>query len=144
MDQSSTPAVTAVGTVFVPVDDQERAVAFYLDLGFEKRVDFIYGGRHRWVEVAPAGSGIALALVPPSEGSAGDRDVTRCALVSDDVEATRAALGARGVDVDAQVARTGAPRAGLVSPAVSVDNPVPAQFFFRDPDGNRFLVVQSG
>jgi catechol 2,3-dioxygenase-like lactoylglutathione lyase family enzyme len=33
-----------VGTVFVPVSDQDRALAFYVDkLGFEKRADLGYG-----------------------------------------------------------------------------------------------------
>ena len=27
---------------------------------------------------------------------------------------------------------------------VSVGDPVPPQFFVRDPDGNRFLIVQPG
>jgi hypothetical protein len=52
-------------------------------------------------------------------------------------------MQARGVDVDAEIARAGTPRSGLVSAEVSVEDPVPAQFFFRDPDGNRFLIVQS-
>lgn len=51
---------------------------------------------------------------------------------------------ARGVDVDIDIAREGTPRVGLVSPDVTVENPVPAQFFVRDPDGNRFLIVQPG
>ena len=44
-----------MGTIFVPVSDQERALAFYVGLlGFEKRVDFVYGAeRIRWIEVAP-------------------------------------------------------------------------------------------
>jgi hypothetical protein len=29
-----------------------------------------------------------------------------------------------------------------ISTAVSVDDPVPRQFFGRDPDGDRFLIVQ--
>ncbi|HEX2467935.1 MAG TPA: VOC family protein [Solirubrobacterales bacterium] len=32
--------ITHVGTVIVPVSDQDRALAFYVDkLGFEKRLD---------------------------------------------------------------------------------------------------------
>src|SRR3954454_4702742 len=137
-------AITQVATVFVPVSDQERAIAFYVHtLGFEKRGDFTYGGGHRWVEVAPPGSVMALALVPPTEGQpATPRDAAVCALASWDNEADHAALTSKGVDVDAEIARDGTAREGLVSPAITVENPVPAQFFFRDPDGNRFLVVQ--
>jgi len=37
----------------------------------------------------------------------------------------------------------GTSRSGLVSAEVNVEDPVPAQFFFRDIDGNRFLIVAS-
>jgi catechol 2,3-dioxygenase-like lactoylglutathione lyase family enzyme len=133
-----------IGAVFVPVADQDRSLAFFVDkLGFEKRVDFVYGGQHRWIEVAPPGAANTIALVPPSEGASAGGDVARCAFATADIEADHATLRARGVDVDADIARTGTPRSGLVSSAVSVEDPVPAQFFVRDPDGNRFLIVQA-
>lgn len=70
-------ALTQLATVFVPVEDQDEAITFYRDvLGFEQRVDVTYG-THRWVEVAPAGSTFALALVSLSEGRVTDRTVTR-------------------------------------------------------------------
>ncbi len=135
--------INQVGTVFVPVLDQARAIAFYLDkLGFDKRADFTYGGGQRWVEVAPPGSTVAIALVPPSEGKSAGSDATHCAFATDDIEADHATLRARGVDVDAEIARAGRQRPGLFSLAASVRDPVPPQFFFRDPDGNRFLIVQ--
>lgn len=134
-----------VATVFVPVADQDRALAFYVDkLGFEKRGDFAYGHGSRWVEVAPPGSTYALALVPPSEGRSARSDAAHCALSTDDIDAVHAALRAKGVDVDAEVARGGTRRPGLLSIDVTVPDPVPPQFFFRDVDGNRFLVVQAG
>ena len=37
-------AITEVGTVIVPVSDQDLALEFYVDrLGFEKRIDGTYG-----------------------------------------------------------------------------------------------------
>jgi hypothetical protein len=61
--------ISQVGTVFVPVADQDRALDFYLHkLGFEKRADFPYGESSRWTEVAPRGSVNAIALLPPNEG----------------------------------------------------------------------------
>jgi hypothetical protein len=43
-DPANTTRIRQVGTVFVPVADQDRALKFYLDkLGFEKRADFPYG-----------------------------------------------------------------------------------------------------
>jgi catechol 2,3-dioxygenase-like lactoylglutathione lyase family enzyme len=144
-DTDNATRITQVATVFVPVADQDRALAFYVDrLGFEKRADFPYGQGSRWVEVAPPGSVNAIALVPPSEGEAASGDEARCAFVSEDIEADHATLRARGVDVDAQIAQTGTPRAGLVSLEATIEDPVPRQFCFRDADGNRFLVVQQG
>jgi catechol 2,3-dioxygenase-like lactoylglutathione lyase family enzyme len=138
----NTTCITQVANVFVPVSDQNRALEFYLDkLGFEKRVDFFYGEIHRWIEVAPPGSTNALALVPPSEGKAVGGDRTYCAFMTKDIESDHATLSARGVDVDAEIARKGTRRPGLVSLKVIVEDPVPPQFFFRDIDGNRFLIV---
>jgi catechol 2,3-dioxygenase-like lactoylglutathione lyase family enzyme len=139
---ANTTCITQVATVFVPVSDQDRALAFYLDkLGFEKRVDFSYGEIHRWVKVAPPGSINAIALVPPSEGSAVVSDRTYCAFTTKDIESDHATLRARGVDVDAKIAHKGTRRSGLLSLEVTVEDPVPRQFFFRDMDGNRFLIV---
>jgi catechol 2,3-dioxygenase-like lactoylglutathione lyase family enzyme len=135
--------IREVGAVFIPVSDQDRSLAFYVEkLGFEKRAEFEYGGHHRWIEVAPPGAANTIALVPPTEGESPRGDVTRCAFATLDIEADHAALQARGVDVDPEIARTGTPRSGLVSLTATVEDPVPAQFFFRDPDGNRFLIVQ--
>ena len=97
-DDASAAGISEVGTVFVPVSDQDRSLEFFVGkLGFEKRAESVH-----------------------------------------------AALRARRVDVDAEISRAGTPRSGLVSTAVSVEDPVPPQFFVRDPDGNRFLIVQAG
>jgi catechol 2,3-dioxygenase-like lactoylglutathione lyase family enzyme len=137
-----TTCITQVATVFVPVSDQDRALEFYLDkLGFEKRVDLPYGEIHRWIEVAPPGSTNAIALVPPSEGNAVGGERTCCAFTTKDIESDHATLLARGVDVDAEIGRKGTRRSGLLSREVIVEDPVPPQFFFRDIDGNRFLIV---
>jgi catechol 2,3-dioxygenase-like lactoylglutathione lyase family enzyme len=135
--------IKQVGTVFVPVTDQDRALAFYLDkLGFEKRADFPYGNGSRWIEVAPPGAANTISLVPPSEGGSAGGDETRCAFTTEDIEADHTTLQGRGVDVDAKIARKGNSRSGLISIDANVPDPVPSQFFFRDIDGNRFLIVQ--
>ena len=144
-ENSNTTSISQVATVFVPVANQDRALKFYIEkLGFEKRVDFEYGGKNRWIELAPAGSVVALALVPPSEGKAAGGDQTRCAFTTKEIEADHAAFRERGVTVDAEIAGQGKQRQGLVSLEISIADPVPRQFFFRDPDGNRFLIVQPG
>jgi catechol 2,3-dioxygenase-like lactoylglutathione lyase family enzyme len=119
--------ITQVGTVIVPVGDQDRALEFYLDkLGFEERTDVPFGEGDRWVEVAPPGAATTIALVPPREGESTGIE-TRVGFATEDVDADHADLRARGVDVDEAVMRMG--------------DPVPPMFFFRDPDGNRFLIV---
>jgi len=137
--------INQVGTIFVPVADQERALVFYVEtLGFEKRADFVYGGDIRWIEVAPPGAANSISLVPPGEGGSAGGDAAHCSFATEDIEADHATLRDRGVDVDAEIARTGKRRPGIVSLDVSVGDPVPAQFFFRDSEGNRFLIVEPG
>ena len=122
--------ITQVGTVMVPVNDQDRTVAFFIDkLGFEKRTDVRYGDGQRWVEVGPPGAATTVALVPAMEEHPAGIEA-RIGFSSDDVDADYATLRDRGVDVDPEVMRMG--------------DPVPPMFWFRDPDGNRYLLVQSG
>jgi catechol 2,3-dioxygenase-like lactoylglutathione lyase family enzyme len=120
--------ISQVGTVMVPVADQDRAVEFYLDkLGFEKRSDIPFGQGDRWVEVAPPGAATTVALVLPREGDPTGID-THIGYTSEDIDADHADLIARGVDADEQVMRMG--------------DPVPPMFFFRDQDGNSSLIVE--
>jgi len=123
-------AIDKLGTVIVTVGDQDGAIAFYTEkLGFEKRTDVPMGNGYRWVEVAPAGAETTIAVVPPRPGSSAGGAQTGIALSTADVDADHAALRDRGVDVDEEVSRMG--------------GPVPPMFWFRDPDGNSLLVVQS-
>jgi catechol 2,3-dioxygenase-like lactoylglutathione lyase family enzyme len=119
--------ITQVGTVIVPVSDQDRALEFYTEkLGFEKRGDIPYGDGERWLDVAPPGAATTIAIVPPREGQPAGIE-TRTAFTTDDVDAAHEHLRSQGVDVDEEVMRMG--------------DPVPPMFFFRDPDGNSFLLV---
>ena len=129
-DITTSTRITQVGTVIVPVSDQDRAIAFYLEkLGFEQRADIPFGKGDRWVEVAPPGAATTIALIPPMQGEPTGID-THVAFASEDIDADHASLLAAGVDVDEAVMRMGAP--------------VPPMFFFRDQDGNRLLIVQRG
>jgi catechol 2,3-dioxygenase-like lactoylglutathione lyase family enzyme len=114
-------ALTRVGTVVVPVADQDRALAFYVEtLGFEVRLDAPFGPGGRWLEVAPPGAETTLALVPG--------DAVEISLATTDAAADHAALLAAGADADPELIRMG--------------EGVPPMFTFRDPDGNRFRVVE--
>jgi catechol 2,3-dioxygenase-like lactoylglutathione lyase family enzyme len=127
-DTETRTHVTQVGTVIVPVSDQDRTLEFFTGkLGFEKRVDLPYGEGYRWLEVGPPGGQTSIAIVPPREGDPVGVE-TRIGFATDDVDADHVELRARGVDVDDEVMRMG--------------DDVPPMFFFRDPDGNRYLIVQ--
>jgi catechol 2,3-dioxygenase-like lactoylglutathione lyase family enzyme len=132
--------INQAATVFVPVSDQERSLAFYVDtLGFEKRTDFTYAGGERWLEVIRPGAATAFALIGPRDGAAPGIE-TRVALGTADVEADHADLRARGVDVDDAILRAGDP---VVTWGGATLAGVAPMFRLRDPDGNSFLIVQS-
>jgi catechol 2,3-dioxygenase-like lactoylglutathione lyase family enzyme len=117
--------ISDVRTVGVPVADQDRAVAFYVEkLGFEKRMDGEYGEGQRWVEVAPPGATTSIALV--RQGDAGQTGIdTQVRFATEDAAVDHAELLARGVDVDPEII------------------PFPVRMFaFRDVDGNRLVIVE--
>jgi catechol 2,3-dioxygenase-like lactoylglutathione lyase family enzyme len=125
MSETTKTRITEVGTVGVPVTDQDRALEFYVEkLGFEKRMDAPYGEGERWVTVAPPGAGTTIALVRASEQAPAGVD-TGVRFWTEDAAADHATLRASGVDVDADV----------------MPYPVP-MFVFRDPDGNRLIIVE--
>jgi catechol 2,3-dioxygenase-like lactoylglutathione lyase family enzyme len=132
--------ISRLQLVAIPSTDQDRSIAFYEALGFEKRSDFPWGDGYRWVELYPPSGAAGIALVPP-----GPRDPTAIQtgiiLNTDDIDATHAQLRSDGVDVDPEVARVGAP-AEIRIGAVEMAGPVPPMFYFRDPDRNSLLIVE--
>ena len=120
--------IRQISLVCVPTPDQDRAIAFYEALGFEKRTDTPFGGGYRWIEVYPPDGTAGIALAPPPPGTELKAMETGITLTTSDIDATHAALKSRGVDVDAEVARMG--------------DPVPPMFWFRDPSGHVLMVVQ--
>jgi len=122
--------ISKVGTICVPVSDQERAIEFYVEtLGLEKRTDVPFGNGYRWVEVGPVGAETTVAIVPPPPGNPTGNVQTGICLNTDDVDAVHADLASRGVDVDAEISRMG--------------DPVPPMFWFRDPTGHTLMVVEN-
>jgi catechol 2,3-dioxygenase-like lactoylglutathione lyase family enzyme len=127
-ETTTSTKITELGTVIVPVSDQDEALRFYLEkLGFEKRNDTPFGDGDRWIEVAPPGAATTIALIRPRQGEPTGIQ-TRIGFSSGDVDADHASLAERGVDVDETVMRMGPP--------------VPPMFFFRDSDGNSYMVVE--
>jgi catechol 2,3-dioxygenase-like lactoylglutathione lyase family enzyme len=115
--------ITDGRTIGVPVSDQDLALEFYVGtLGFEKRMDAEFGEGQRWVEVAPKGAPTTIALVRvPLENAGVDTGVR---FTTEDAAADHDTLEAHGVDVDPVI-----------------PSPV-AMFAFRDPDGNRLILVE--
>jgi catechol 2,3-dioxygenase-like lactoylglutathione lyase family enzyme len=118
--------MTDVRTVGIPVHDQDRALEFYTGtLGFEKRMEAPLPGGGRWIEVAPPGATTTLALVAARDGAPAGVE-TGIRLASPEAEADHSQLRAHGVEVSELLQWPG----------------VPPMFTFRDPEGNRFRVVE--
>lgn len=125
---SHATTLTDVRTVAVAVADQDRAVQFYVDrLGFEKRIDAPTGDGFRWIEVAPPGAAVSIALTSASSESPAGTD-TGIRLVTSDADREQETMRRRGVDADGVLRRPD----------------VPAMFTFRDLDGNTLYVVETG
>ena len=111
--------------VAIPVSDVDRAKAFYTEqAGFLADHDHRVSDEIRFVQLTPPGSACSIALgtgvtdAPPGS-------VRGMQMVVSDIEAARAELAGRGVDVsDVQVFPWG------------------SFVFFDDPDGNRWAVQQ--
>jgi len=118
--------ITGVHTIGIPVSDQDRALGFYVGtLGFEKRLDADMGGGRRWIEVAPPGAAITVALVRSRDGLPTGVE-TGIRFLARDADALHADLRAGGVDVDEVLRWPG----------------VPPMFAFRDADGNGMEIVE--
>jgi lactoylglutathione lyase len=118
--------ITDIHTVGVPVTDQDRALAFYVDtLGLEKRMDGAFGDGGRWIEVAPSGAATTIALIVANEGVPAGVE-TGIRLVTTDADKTHADLLGHGVDADEVLRWPG----------------VPPMFALRDPDGNGLEIIE--
>jgi predicted enzyme related to lactoylglutathione lyase len=111
--------------IAIPVSDVDRAKAFYVDqVGFNPDHDHKVSDDLRFVQLTPPGSacsitiGLGVTEAPPGS-------VQGMQMVVDDIEAARAFLSERGVDVSAVQ-----------------DFPWGRFVFFADPDGNRWAVQQ--
>ena len=110
--------------ISIPVSDVDRAKEFYVQAGFNADHDHTVSDEIRFVQLTPPGSKASIAL---------GRGLTEMApgslqglqVVVDDIEAARAELAGRGVEVS-EVQRF----------------PWGAFVFFSDPDGNGWAVQQ--
>ena len=129
--------------ITIPVSDPERAKEFYTRLGWRLDADFRQG-EDRAIQFTPPGSPCSIHfgrnLTTAAPGS-----VQNLWLVASDIEAARADLVARGVDVSEVFHFAGWNR---LAPGARVSGPAPerhsyASFVsFNDPDGNGWLVQE--
>ena len=123
--------------VTVPVSDVDRAKAFYASLGWRLDADLVLSDDIRAVQFTPPRSGCSVAFgkgftsAPP--GSA-----ERLELVVSDIEAARADLIERGVDVGELFHLDGGPVPGPDPERRSYQT----YASFSDPDGNSWLLQE--
>jgi catechol 2,3-dioxygenase-like lactoylglutathione lyase family enzyme len=125
--------------IVLPVSDVDRAKRFYESLGWRLDADFS-GGDWRVVQLTPPGSpcsiqfgkGVTTAAPGSAQGTF---------LVVDDIEAARASLIGRGVEIS-EVFHYAAGR----GPRVAGPDPQRRSYFsfasFSDPDGNSWLLQE--
>src|SRR4051794_22558784 len=98
-----TNRISRLQLVVIPSADQDRSIAFYEQLGFEKRADAPWADGARWVEMYPPDGKAGIAIAPGDGGVA-----TGIILNTTAIDATHDDLRGAGLDVDATVAREGA------------------------------------
>jgi catechol 2,3-dioxygenase-like lactoylglutathione lyase family enzyme len=126
--------------VVIPVSDVDRAKRFYGGLGWRLDADFVVGDAFRAVQFTPPGSPCSIhfgtGITPAVPGSA-----RGLYLVVSDIEAARAELVGRGVDVG-EVFHL----AGPGKPPLSGRDPERRSYAshasFSDPDGNGWLLQE--
>jgi catechol 2,3-dioxygenase-like lactoylglutathione lyase family enzyme len=129
--------------VILPVSDAERAKQFYASLGWREDADFVFTDDFRVLQFTPPGSDASIifgtgvtSAVPGTGGN--------LLLAVDDVEAARAELIERGVDVSdvfhgvAFTADGSRREPGPDSERQSYSS----YATFKDPDGNEFLLQE--
>jgi catechol 2,3-dioxygenase-like lactoylglutathione lyase family enzyme len=127
--------------VLIPVSDVDRAKAFYVDkLGFNLDVDHQPSDEFRVVQMTPPGSACSITIgIGITDATPGSYRGTH--LVVNDIEAARAELGGRGVDVSA-IRHMGP---GGWEPGPDPERRDYSSFAdFSDPDGNTWILQEVG
>jgi catechol 2,3-dioxygenase-like lactoylglutathione lyase family enzyme len=124
--------------VVVPVSDVDRSKEFYEQVGFVVDVDHRAGDAFRVVQLTPPGSACSIAI-GVGIGAAEPGSTRGLHLVVADVEAARAELVERGVEVGEPFHFGPRGRA----PGVDPERHDYGSFLsFDDPDGNAWLVQE--
>jgi catechol 2,3-dioxygenase-like lactoylglutathione lyase family enzyme len=126
--------------VVIPVADVERAKRFYGDLGWRLDGDFVVDNEFRGVQFTPPGSPCSIQF--GKDGTSAEPGAPGALyLVVSDIEAARAELTRRGINVSEVFHRAGPGR-----PAMEGLHPERRSYSsfasFSDPDGNTWLLQE--
>ena len=119
----------------IPVTDVDRAKSFYQRLGWQLDIDYQFTEQVRGVQFTPPGSPASIQFSPAQA-----ERLQRLLLIVDDIEAARAELVGRGIEV------------GEIFHALPGEAPEPgrdpqgrsyvSQATFSDPDGNGWILQE--
>ncbi len=123
--------------IVIPVTDMDRSKAFYSEqVGFHVDVDHRAGEDFRVIQLTPTSSACSITLMRDSERAGA---VQGLQLVVEDIEAARADLASRGVEIS-EAFHFG-PQGQ--TPGLDPDRRNYGSFAsFSDPDGNGWLVQE--
>ena len=123
--------------VTLPVSDVDRAKRFYQSLGWRLDADIAVGDAFRVVQLTPTQSACSVAFGKGvTTGEPGS--VQRLILAVDDIDAARADLVSRGIEVSGLFHLAGGPVPGPDPEGRSYQT----YASFSDPDGNGWLLQE--
>jgi catechol 2,3-dioxygenase-like lactoylglutathione lyase family enzyme len=127
--------------VVIPVSDIDRTKRFYGNMSWRLDADFA-GDDFRVIQFTPPGSAssIHFGTARPGVGSAAPGSAQGLYLIVSDIEAARAELVARGVDVSDVFHRAG--RDSRLSGLDPERRSYSSLATFKDPDGNGWLLQE--
>jgi catechol 2,3-dioxygenase-like lactoylglutathione lyase family enzyme len=132
--------------VLLPVSDVDRAKRFYQNLGWRLDADFVISDEFRVLQFTPTGSQASI-IFGTGVSHAAPGSAERLILVVQNIDAARADLVARGVDVSEVFHDKGRgfARAGTTDRVTGPD-PERRSYFsfasFSDPDGNGWVLQE--
>jgi catechol 2,3-dioxygenase-like lactoylglutathione lyase family enzyme len=142
---SKTTVAQKVEVVALPVADIDRSKRFYESLGWRVDADFAAGDTWRLVQMTPPGSPCSV-MFGKGFTTAAPGSVQGTFIVVDDVEATRAELMGRGIDVSEVFHFNGDLLNVAGSGRETGKDPQGRSYFsfasFSDPDGNSWLMQE--
>jgi catechol 2,3-dioxygenase-like lactoylglutathione lyase family enzyme len=135
--------------VVVPVSDVDRAKRFYEKLGWRLDIDYAApDGSYRVIQITPPNSGASI-IFGKGVTPAGPGSIDRLVLVVSDIEAARAELRSRGVEVEVFHDAAGGLGGGFYAaadrraPGPDPDRRSYASYAsFSDPDGNVWVLQE--